>query len=143
MSAYKKIETEIKNLDSLKKALQDVVGEGQYEIDLTMKNSLKMYGYKGDLRPERCAVRVDRKVVNKKWSGGSSNDFGLSYDPATKTFSTIISEYDSLAGTMNLVNQLKQKYAYHEVCRQAKMKGYAVKPVKSQDNTIRLQLVKI
>lgn len=142
MSQYKRIETQFKNLESLKKALQDVLGD-TFELDASLQNSLKMYDWHDQLRPERCTVRVDRKNVNHKWSSGASNDFGLSYDQGTKMFTAIISDYDTRAGTMNLLNQLKQRYAYHEVIRQAKLKGYAVRPVQSQDKTIRLQLVKL
>lgn len=142
MSAYKKLAVEFKNVDSLQKALTDVLGK-EFEFDASLSNSLSLYGYQNDRRPEKVTARVDRKVVNARYSGGASNDFGLTYNPTTKLFEAVISEYDSGAGTMNLVNQLKQRYAFHEVSRMARLKGYSVKPIQSNDKTVRLQLVKL
>jgi len=143
MSQYKKIATEFKNLDSLILALTDLLGVGNFTVDKTLSNKLSMYGYHGDERPEKASINVSRTVVNKQYSGGSSNDFGFAYDQAGKMFTAIISDFDSTAGTMRLVEQLRQKYAYHEVVRQAKMKGYSIRQVESKDKTIRLQLVKL
>lgn len=138
MSAYKVIKTEFRTLDSLLKALADI-GYKEVEVAKDPKNpDLQLVGYLGDTRNERASVRVDRKYV-----GRASNDIGFAWNSQAKAYEAIISEYDQLY-TFNKqkLDRLRQRYAYHEVRRQAKAKGYFVQEETLQEGVIRLQLVR-
>jgi hypothetical protein len=136
MSKYKEIATEFRNADSLRKALKEMGVEFQESANL--KNpDLKMYGYQNDLRDERASFRLDRKFVNAKLSGGSSNDVGFRWNG--QVFEAQISEYDSgWNERRGWLNEVRQKYALNEVRRQAWLKGYTLRETKLTDGTVRV-----
>lgn len=83
MSAYKKFDNiQFRDLGLLKKALQDlgfaVLEEG---------DSLPLYGFQGDLRPERAQLVIRRQHLTR-----ASNDLG--FVRTEKGYVPIISEYD-------------------------------------------------
>jgi hypothetical protein len=140
MSAYKTIETQFRSLDSLLAALGDL-GYTKEQIQVaskTKESTLPMYGYHGDLRPEKCGVRIARQHI-----GPASNDVGFAWDG--QTWRAIISEFDMHASyktSMNVERQakLKQRYALHETKRIAKVKGYSIQETTMPDGTLRLTL---
>ena len=141
MSAYKKIETKFKNLKSLIAALDEIVGKDGYTVAVNPKaNTLAMYGYRDDKRPETAAINLPRKTVNR-FSGGASNDMGFYWDEASKSYGMIVSDFDS-SKSAGLVNKIKQQYAFNELTRQAKMKGYMVSKEADQSGVLRLKLKK-
>jgi hypothetical protein len=134
MSRYKEIKTEFRSLTSLLKALEDLsYTADQIEVAPDVKvPTLPMYGYMNDVRPERASVRIPRSHV-----GRASNDVGFAWNGSS--FTAIISEFDS--GThfdSQKVQRLTQRYALHEVKRQARLKGYSVQEVQNTDGSIRL-----
>ncbi len=140
MSAYKTIETQFKNLESLLAALTDLgYTKEQVQVAPNPKTAtLPMYGYRNDLRPEKCGVRIARQHI-----GGASNDVGFAWDG--QAWRAIISEFDMQANYPTAMNvqrqaQLKQRYAYHETRHIARIKGYSVQETKMPDGTIRLTL---
>lgn len=138
MSAYRVIQTEFRTMSSLIKALADIgYNDRQLEVGRN-DNDLQLYDYKGHLRPETCAVRIDRKYV-----GRISNDVGFAWNSETKTYRAIISDYDQQVGwNGKTMGKLKQQYAFHELSRQAKAKGYTVQQEQTPAGTIRLKLIK-
>lgn len=136
MSKYKEVQTQFRNLDSLKKALVDIgfpLEQLQFAKDVQVP-SLPLYGYHGDQRPERASIRIDRKYV-----GSASNDVGFAWDG--KSFTAIISEFDSTTHfAESRLNQLKQFYAKYEIRRQANMRGYSVTEQRRTDGTIAMTL---
>jgi hypothetical protein len=139
MSKYKTIQTEFRNIASLQKALADLgFTANKVEVDATRKNTLQMYGYHGDLRPETVSVRIQRKYVTT-----ASNDVGFRWNGTS--YEAVISDFDSSANnpfsTAN-VNKLKQRYAYHEAKRIAYSKGYSVSEKTQADGTISLVLMR-
>lgn len=134
MSAYRVIKSEFKNLESLKAALKSI---GYSDIVTSSTgNSISMYGYHNDLRPEKCAVLVDRKYV-----GQASNDVGFAWNGST--YEAIISDHDSRwTFTPEVIGKLKQQYAFHELSRQARQKGYTVQQEATPQGTIRMKLVR-
>jgi len=130
MSKYKRIETEIKNEALLVQALQDL------EIPFEQGEGLSLYGYHGDKRRETAEIVVRRKHINS-----SANDLGFHRLP-TGGFEAIISEYDSDTRGMEILNQVRQRYAYHAVVAQARARGYNVVQQQAQGGALRLQLVK-
>lgn len=138
MSQYKTIQTEYKNLGSLLAALADLgYTKEQVQVAPNPKDAtLTMYGYRNDLRPERCGLRIARQHI-----GPASNDVGFAWNG--KAYAAIVSEFDMRANypsALNIQRQaaLKQRYAYHEIKRIAGTKGYSVRETKMPDGTIRL-----
>ncbi|HKZ70123.1 MAG TPA: DUF1257 domain-containing protein [Anaerolineales bacterium] len=134
MSKYKRLELQFKNRESLEAALKEV----GVPFEQAAGNTLSLYGYHGDERPERAAFVIRRANI-----GGSSNDMGFALRP-DGSFEAIISEFDSGEGQRGLaiLNRIKQAYGVNEVTRQARMRGYGVQRVPAPGGSIRLQLVK-
>ena len=138
MSAYKEIQTEFRSLNSLLDALHDLgFTDAMLQVAPDPKfATLPMYGYQGDQRPERAGVHIPREFV-----GSAANDVGFAWNGGC--YVAIISEFDSSQNfTEERVNKLKQRYALHEVKKQAKMKGYSVQEVSQNDGSIRLVCVR-
>jgi len=143
MSKYKTIQTEFRTLSSLLRALADL-GYTASEINIAkdnISNALALYGYLGDERAEKAAIRIDRNVI-----GSLSNDVGFRWNGTA--YEMLVSDYDNGAAQdagskrMNAQRQaaLKQRYGFHEVSRQARTKGYTVTEKANTDGTIRLEL---
>jgi hypothetical protein len=142
MSAYKEIRTEFRNLDSLKKALNDV-GYGVMEVSAKAKeNTLDLMGYNHRAYGQ-AVIRFDRSAYN------AFEDTGFVWDQEAGVYRAVVSTHDSdythdgkryqNFGEVTL-KKVQQRYAYHEVKRQAAVKGYTVREVAGSDGTIRLQL---
>lgn len=128
MSHYTELETEFKDKDCLVKALQDMgyhpeVGE-----------QLSLYGYQGDVRPQKASIVIRRKEV-----GSASNDIGFVYDKSTKSYRQIISEFDTGQKRMRL-SQLKKAYAPHVVKKLARVNRFRIVRRKEKDGEVRLLL---
>jgi hypothetical protein len=150
MSKYKKIATEFRNTESLLRALKDLKVEYEAAPD-PRQPSLALYGFQGDKREERASFVIRREFINKTWSGffmgdktwhnGYSNDLGFAWDG--QGYQLQISQYDSSRpGELAALDQLRQRYAFHEVHRQARAKGYTVRESSSENGAINLILVK-
>ena len=63
MSKYKQIVTQFKNLESLKKALEDVGFAGIEVAPNPKAPSLTLVGFLGDARPEKASLRIPRRYV--------------------------------------------------------------------------------
>jgi hypothetical protein len=138
MSKYKVIATEFRTFASLKQALSDLGVE--CEIAASPKsNTLHLYGYTGDKRPETAAIAIRRATVNR-YSGGSSNDIGFAWNG--QAYEAIVSDFDgSRPGVTKMLGELKQRYAVHEIKKQAHAKGYTLREQTQPDGTLRLTLV--
>lgn len=135
MSKYKRIEVSFKSRESLIEALKAC---GSPFETAAAENGLGLYGYHGDLRPERATFVVRREYVES-----AANDIGFAYNAQTG-YEAIISEFDSgqhRRGTA-ILNRIKQGYAENEVIRQARLRGYSVNRVKAEGGAVRLQLVR-
>lgn len=150
MSKYKVIQTEFRNPESLKKALADM--KIDYELSPNWRTpDLAMFGYENRMRPEKASLVIRREWLNNHWSGqdyegryhsGASNDLGFAWDG--NRFTAIVSDYDQRrAGVTAGLNQLNQRYSYHEVQRLARMNGYSVKSTTSEDGKIRVIVQKV
>jgi hypothetical protein len=136
MSAYKKISTQFRNLESLKKALEDI-GFGHFDLSESAKvNSLTLAGFYGS-RGEDVALRLPKSHYH------GFEDTGFAWDDETKTYRAIISTHDG-GGNFGegKLAKLRQAYAYQELKKQAKAKGYAVSKQVGDDGVIRLKLKK-
>ncbi len=105
MSAYKKFdEIQFRDLVLLKKALEDlgfaVLEEGE---------TLPLYGYQGDMRPERAQL-----VIRREHLTSASNDLG--FVRTDKGYVAVVSEYDErvlLDG--KLMSKLRTAYSLRVV----------------------------
>jgi hypothetical protein len=146
MSKYRVIQTEFRNLDSLKKALADL-GVPYDLAKNPLQPDLPLYGYLGDERPERGSIVIRRSWLDNNWSGnehmvGLSNDIGFAWDG--KELTAQVSEYDeSNLGVTAAMKHLRQRYAYHEVMRLAHSHGYNVRESTSQNGQMRVKIVRI
>lgn len=149
MSRYKEIKTEFRNLESLKKVLADCKVECSISPNWRTPD-LPMFGYRDDLRSERASIVIHREWVNGHWSGreykgrwldGASNDIGFAWDG--QQFTAIVSAYDQgRDGVTAGLNQIRQRYSFHESMRLAHAKGYTVRETANVDGTIRIVLQK-
>jgi hypothetical protein len=149
MSAYRRIQVEFKNEEALRKALEDwcqkraqVTGRN-VTFEQAQGNDLDLYGYKGKNRGIKAKYVIRRGQFNR-----ASNDLGFAQKP-DGTFEVIISEYDSnptgesdyIRGA-DVLQYVKQRYAYHQTLSVAQMQGYTVTESMTEDGTIQLQLAR-
>ena len=87
MSAYKKIECEIVDKNSLLNALSSL---GFKPICYTEPEQL--IGFKGDKRNEKANIIIPKDQVNH--FTGASNDIGFLWDAENKKYEMIVSDYD-------------------------------------------------
>jgi len=131
MSKYKIIQTEFRDRQALAEALIDVGVPFEEHV-----GGAALYGYQGDERPERANFIVRRQHV-----GLSSNDFGLEWDAATKSYRAHISAYDQQQGYgPRLLNRIKQRYAVRHTIALARAKGMTITEQKDDHGVIRLKL---
>ena len=122
MSMYVKVETQFRDIPALLVALSDLCPKWAPYL-LWSDESRPMYGYHGDLRPERANIVIPRSVV-----GGASNDIGFAKDENGQIVATI-SEYDQRSGGYGQpwMVSLKKQYAYRVVQRDQSRRGRTVR----------------
>lgn len=145
MSKYREIQTEFRNGESLVKALTDLGVPHELAPNLKAP-SLALMGYMDDKRPERASIAIRRQWINEHWSNtgsyhGISNDIGFAWNGSQ--YAAVVSDYDeSRAGVQAGLAAIRQRYAFHEVSRLARAKGYNVNQSAGADGHIRLTLVR-
>lgn len=131
MSKYKIIQTQFRDRETLRAALADL---GIPFEEHTAGAAL--YGYIGDERPERAHFIVRRQHISS-----SSNDLGIAWDAASKSYRAIVSEYDERQGYgPALLNRIKQRYAVRETIKLAQAKGMSIVEQRDEHGVIRLKL---
>jgi len=128
MSKYKRITTQIKDEGLLRKALEDV------GLPFEQGEGLALYGYEGKRRRETAEV-----VIRRRHIGSVANDLGF-HRLGDGSYEVIISEYDRRTRGQKILDQVRQRYAYHGVCQKAQAKGYTVVEQVEDDGVIRLRL---
>jgi len=131
MSHYATLQTEFRYRNCLIKALEDVYGVGNVEI-YENDDPARLYGYQGDLRPEIANIIVRRKFV-----GRAANDLGFMYDRKTKTYKTIISEYDIKRN--NKLPEITKRYINHVIETKFPKNKYRI--LSKDKNEIVLQVI--
>jgi hypothetical protein len=129
MSHFTTIRTELRDVDTLIKALADM-GFRQIEKHVTPQH---LYGFQGDLRPETAEV-----IIRRQYIGGASNDIGFQQQ-ADGTYKAIISEYDRHQYSQPWIQALTQRYGYHQLMQTAATQGFSVEQQEVlADGTIRV-----
>lgn len=131
MSHYCKVDTQIVDQEMLLKALAEF-GYTNVEVHEVAKN---LYGYQGDLRPEKANVIIRRKHIS-----AASNDIGFRLT-GNGTYEAIISEYDQQILGADWVDKISQAYAYHGVVENLTKQGFAVSERKVDPQTKKIHLV--
>lgn len=128
MSHFSRVKTQVKNLISLKSALEDLGIEYEEAVGL-----MTVRGWQG-------AEELAQLVIKT----------GTQYDIGVRV--TASGEYELVADWWALeehgiqqqsyLERLTQRYAYHEVKAQAELQGYAVEEEQvEEDGTIRLRVI--
>jgi hypothetical protein len=129
MSHFTAIRTQIKNTDALINALADL-GFDQVEVHKTAQH---LYGFQGDLRPQTAEVIIRRQHISL-----SSNDIGFKRQE-DGTFAAIVSEFDRFKYSQQWLNQVIQRYGYHQLMATAPAQGFAIETEETlDDGTIRV-----
>ena len=124
MSAYKKIECDIVDKDSLLEALEllDLKAE-------VHENPINLKGYRGDVRNEKAHIVIDKQQVNK--FTGASNDIGFLWNEAENKYEFIVSEYDQ---RFKMDQRVIQAYVKVVLEKALKKNGFKIKVNIDEDN---------
>lgn len=123
----------MKNPEALIYALMET-GQWTAEQIEVHEQAQNLFGYHGDLRPEKADIIIRRRNV-----GMSSNDIGFQKQE-DGTFTAIISEFDKTKYSEHWTNKLKQSYSYHAIRIQQESKGRSVTRTKLPNNNIRVEI---
>lgn len=116
MSHFTKVRTTITDQDRLVAVLRDL---GFAEVE-SHAEPVHLYGYRGDVRPEKAEVAVRRRHI-----GRLSNDIGF-HRAADGTFEAIISEYDRGKYDGPWLQKVAQRYGRLTALAYAESNGFAV-----------------
>ena len=134
MSHYTRVRTKLNDATLLVAALNEI-GYRAAEVHDVPQH---LYGYQGDLRPQRAEVIVRRKHI-----GSASNDIGFARQ-ADGSFDAIISGFDAQRHNRQWLAQLTQCYGHAAALRYARDHGYEVLTDASEkDGTRRLTLRRV
>jgi len=139
MSKYLRIVMEeMTSQDILAAALKAAEDRFGVTVEAAEGNSLPMYGYHGDLRPERAAF------VIRRWDiGSASNDLGWAWNGAA--FEAVISEFDRGTKAAEMVEWVANRYAAGQFIADAEAQGYVVSGAieEGADGTLEFELVQV
>jgi hypothetical protein len=124
VSAYKKIECDIVDKESLLEALE--------LLDLNAEiheNPINLKGYRGDVRNEKAHIVIDKQQVNK--FTGASNDIGFLWNEAENKYEFIVSEYDQ---RFKMDQRVIQAYIKVVLEKALKKNGFKIKVNIDEDN---------
>jgi len=136
MSAYKLIECEIKDRQSIIAGLLDM-GLNLSDIEIH-DEAISLQDFVGKNRPQKANIIVRRKAINKTFSTGMSNDVG--FEKVEGKYKAHISDYD-MSWWKRREPKFKQIAATESIISAAKKKGYHVQQT-NEDNNIKLKLIK-
>jgi len=125
MSAYKRIECEFKDKETLLEAL-DFLGL-EYRVCDSPEN---LKGWKNDIRGEKADIIVLKESLNKTITG-ASNDLGFLWNEEEKRFEMICSNYDQ---SREVDKKIIQSYAKSAMEKVLKENGFKTKvSIKKED----------
>ena len=121
MSHFSNIKTKIRNLDSLKSALND--------LDIDWKaGSAPIRGYQGQTR--------DAEVVVEQ---NNNYDFGFSWNGSEYELVADLQYWQQPLTVEGFLRKVTQRYAYHTVVKETSKQGFQIsEEQKNEDGSIRL-----
>ena len=130
MSAYKKIECDIVDKDSLLEALS-LLG---FSPDV-LNEPKNLKGYRGDERKEIAHIIIPRDQVNK--FTGASNDIGFFWNESEKKYDFILSDYDK---AQKMDQRVIQSYVKIVLEKALKKNGFKIKVNINEEDLLKRQL---
>ena len=133
MSHYCEVAIELTDEGCLVAALNRLGFEGKVEVHQTPQT---LYGYKGDMRPQKAHIIIRRQHV-----GSAANDLGFERQ-SDGTYRVWVSEFDESHNGYNKawLGKLKQAYGVEKARAEAKKRGFRVSEQKLDDGRVRLVL---
>lgn len=127
MSRYTTCRLEIRDAEALVAALKErgLVAE-------TFLEAQPLYGYQGDLRPEKAHV-----IVRRKYIGPASNDIGFLCEPDGH-YTAIISEWDRGRFNQRFLAALTRRVAVLSTTSRLVKGGFTVKVIEEEDGRTRI-----
>ena len=132
MSHYTTLPTQIVDEQALLLALADLGFAGP-QVE-RFETAQPLYGYHGDVRPERAHL-----IIRRKYIGRSSNDIGFVRDDVGR-YHAIISDYDRSRFNATWLDRLHQRYAYHATMQELTLQGFTLIEETAQDGSLHLTL---
>lgn len=134
MSKYRKMATKFTSRVFLRAALK--AAGVPFEETLPGKAEKHLYGYQDKQRSETATFIVRREHLTV-----GSNDLGFHWDPDSRCFTEIVSNYDSNVREVTRLRQtVKREYAVSTATSAAKAKGYNVVRVNGANGTVQLKV---
>ena len=130
MSAYKKIECDIVDKESLLEALS-LLG---FSPDV-LNEPRNLKGFRGDERKEVAHIIISRDQVNK--FTGASNDIGFLWNESEKKFDFILSDYDK---AQKMDQRIIQAYVKIVLEKALKKNGFKIKVNINEEDLLKKQL---
>ncbi len=130
MSAYKKIECDIVDKESLLEALS-LLG---FSPDV-LNEPKNLKGYRGDERKEVAHIIISKDQVNK--FTGASNDIGFLWNESAKKYDFIVSEYDK---SHKMDQRIIQAYVKIVLEKALKKNGFKIKVNINEEDLLKKQL---
>lgn len=127
MSHYSSLKTKVKRRSALIKALQQI-DNGRWKNCVEIHNEpMNLYGYSGDIRPQKAEVIIRRKDV-----GQAANDIGFAQQK-DGTYEAIISEFDSNRHNSTWLDKLNQVYSKEVIREVADLNGFSFECIQQGD----------
>ena len=117
MSAYKTIECDIKDKDTLIEALK-LLGF----TPIISETPINLTGYRGDSRDEKAEIIIPKDQIN--FFTGASNDIGFLWNDSESKYNFICSEYDK---KLKMDNRIIQAYTKVAIEKALAKNGFKIK----------------
>ncbi|TYB45635.1 DUF1257 domain-containing protein [Actinomadura chibensis] len=130
MSHFTKVRTAITDQDRLVAVLREL---GFPEVESHARPT-PLYGYRGDVRPEKAEVAIRRRHV-----GSASNDIGF-HRTSDGTFEAIISEYDRRKYDAEWLRKVARRYGRLTALAYAEANGFTVAAEETDKRTGEVRL---
>ena len=129
MSKYNRQRSQYNDRDCLVAALNEV---GYTDVEV-YDESVSLYGYRGDVRPEKANVIVRRKHIST-----AANDLGFVRE-SDGTYSAIVSDYDRHKHGAEWMTGLKKAYTEKRLIKHAAKNGLKYLGKKVVNNKVQIQ----
>lgn len=137
MSVYKEIKTQFKNPESLLAALADL--DINFECKDVRQNTTQLISHWHSNPPQDVSIAINREQARRVGLGDYD---GLGFRWTGEGYSVVQDRLDENRDSIQKkMSALRQRYAFHEVSRQASARGYSVVETKNEGGVIRFQLI--
>ena len=134
------VKTNVTRMSCIKKALLDC-GFKSHMLEISEKEKFPMKGYHGDIREQRCNLRIKGSGWgSQNYVGPASNDLGFERQ-ADGTYAFHVSEYDSHKYGTTWQEKFLNLYSKHVTLEVAEETGFYVAEENiEEDGTILIRL---